>query len=106
MELGLGRKYRDMLIAIDFDETLTTDAKLWREFCRIAGQLGHRVVCVTARRPTEDNHKTIDDWMKSHGVELPVYFSALGSKVDFMQKHGHNVDIWIDDDPLRCAIGH
>lgn len=95
-----------MLIAIDFDETLTKDADLWRQFCHIADQLGHRLICVTARRPTKENHETIDEWMKSHGIEIPVYYSALGSKVDYMAKYGHKVDIWIDDDPRRCALGH
>ena len=95
-----------MLIAIDFDETLTADANLWRQFCHIADQLGHRVVCVTARRPTEDNIETIEDWMRAHGVELPVYFSSLGSKVEFMATRGQAVDIWIDDDPRKCALGH
>jgi hydroxymethylpyrimidine pyrophosphatase-like HAD family hydrolase len=95
-----------LLIAIDFDETLTRDAALWSHFISFARLSGHRVVCVTARRPTEDNHETIDEWMRSHGIDIPVYFSALGSKVDFMAKHGHKVDIWIDDDPRRCALGH
>jgi hypothetical protein len=95
-----------LLIAIDFDETLTRDAALWSHFISFARLSGHRVVCVTARRPTGENHETIDEWMQSHGIDIPVYFSALGSKVDFMEKHGHKVDIWIDDDPRRCALGH
>lgn len=95
-----------MLIAIDFDETLTRDAKLWQDFVIAANAGGHRVVCVTARRDTAENIDTIDTWMRSHGVELPVYFSSLGSKVDYMAKRGQPVDIWIDDDPRKCALGH
>lgn len=95
-----------MLIAIDFDETLTADAKLWREFIRSAKTLGHRVVCVTARRDTEDNNDTIDEWMQMHGVDLPVYYTGLSSKVEHAEKIGLKVDIWIDDDPTRCALGH
>jgi hydroxymethylpyrimidine pyrophosphatase-like HAD family hydrolase len=95
-----------LLIAIDFDETLTRDAALWSHFISFAQTRGHRVVCVTARRPTEDNRETIDEWMQSHGIDIPVYYSALGSKVHFMEKHGHKVDIWIDDDPRKCAMGH
>ena len=95
-----------MLIAIDFDQTLTADARLWREFCHIADQLGHRVICVTARRETEDNIDTIDDWMMVHGVRLPVYFSSLGSKIEYVARLGLKVDIWIDDDPRRCALGY
>ena len=95
-----------MLIAIDFDETLTRDAKLWRDFCHVADQLGHRIICVTARRDTEDNNESIENWMTMNGVRLPVYYTGLRSKVEFMASHGHKVDIWIDDDPKRCALGH
>lgn len=95
-----------MLIAIDFDETLTRDAELWRAFIDLSERLGHRVVCVTARRDTEDNNETIDEWLRSHGVDVPVYFTALGSKVEHMTRLGLRVDIWIDDDPRKCAMGH
>ena len=95
-----------MLIAIDFDETLTRDAVLWIAFIDVAKTLGHRVVCVTARRPTEENDEIISEWMRDNRIDLPVYFTALESKVDFMARHGHKVDIWIDDDPRRCALGH
>ena len=95
-----------MLIAIDFDETLTADARLWRKFCRIVKQLGHRIICVTARAETEENIDTVDEWMESHGIQMPVYFTSRESKVTYMARLGIKVDIWIDDDPRRCALGH
>jgi len=94
-----------MLIAIDFDDTLTRDARLWRLFVDAARAGGHKVVCVTARRNTQDNKDTVLEWMRAHDVMLPVYFTALESKVEYMRKHGHAVDVWIDDDPKRCAMG-
>lgn len=95
-----------MLIAIDFDETLTADAALWREFARSAMLLQHQVVCVTARRDTDENRDTIREWMESHGISLRTYFTGLGSKVEFMKARGLDVKIWIDDDPRKCALGH
>lgn len=95
-----------MLIAIDFDDTLTADAALWREFILASIKLGHRVVCVTARRDTDDNFETINAWMHSHGIDLRTYFTGLSSKVEHMKKLGLKVDIWIDDDPRKCALGH
>ena len=97
-----------MLIAIDFDDTLTADGELWRAFIESAIELGHKVICVTARRDTEDNNDTIDNWMRSHGIDLikRTYFTGLSSKVDHMEKLGIKVDIWIDDDPRKCALGH
>lgn len=96
----------NMLIAIDFDDTLTADSQLWLKFIESAKSLGHRIICVTARRDTEDNNESIDRWMTMHGVHLPVYYTGLRSKVEYMKSLGHKVDIWIDDDPKRCALGH
>lgn len=98
--------YFRMIIAIDFDDTLTLDAELWKEFIALAQSLKHRVVCVTARRDTDDNNETLDEWMRSHGIDLRVYYTALSSKVDHMTQLGLKVDIWIDDDPRKCALGH
>jgi hypothetical protein len=95
-----------MLIAIDFDDTLTADAELWRDCIAKAISRGHRVICVTARRDTDDNRETIDSWMAEHGIELYTYYTGLASKVDHMQRIGVKVDIWIDDDPRKCALGH
>jgi len=95
-----------MLIAIDFDDTLTADSQLWLTFIESAKNLGHRCICVTARRDTDDNRETIENWMVSHGVHLPVYFTGLASKVEHAKKIGLVVNIWIDDDPKKCALGH
>jgi len=95
-----------MRIAIDFDETLTADAALWRGFIELCIAGGHTLVCVTARRDTDANRDIIAEWMESHGMLMPVYFTGLGSKVDYMQRRNCKVDIWIDDDPRKCALGH
>ena len=95
-----------MIIAIDFDETLTADGELWRRFIESAKSLGHQVFCVTARRETEENIDTVSDWMTMHGIDIPVFFTGLRSKVDFMRSRGIEVAIYIDDDPKRCFLGH
>ena len=95
-----------MIIAIDFDDTLTRDAALWIAFTSVAKALGHRCVCVTARRDTAENIDLVDEWLRENRIELPVYFTSLGSKVDYMKKQGMQIDIWIDDQPLKCALGH
>jgi hypothetical protein len=95
-----------LTIAIDFDDTLTAAPHLWEQFVSLARMSGHRVVCVTARRGTLENVEILDDWMRAHGIDLPVYYTSLSSKVDYMRSHGHKIDIWIDDDPRKCALGH
>jgi hypothetical protein len=94
-----------MLIAIDFDGTLTADPGMWRDVIRVMREREHRVVCVTARRQTSENIDTIDDWLDEHDIDLPVYYSSLGSKIKYLEAMGMEADIWIDDDPKRCAEG-
>lgn len=95
-----------MLIAIDFDETLTKDAALWLAFIDSAKALGHRCVCVTARRGTKENIDILDNWLSENRIDIPVFYTNLGSKIEYMERIGNKVDIWIDDDPKRCALGH
>ena len=96
-----------MLIAIDFDETLTADAQLWREFIISARALGHRVICITARRLTDENIDIVEQWFEEAGiVDVPAYFTNLSSKTEYAKSLGLSVDIWIDDDPRKCALGH
>lgn len=94
-----------MRIAIDFDDTLTSDPELWLGFIDMCSLKGHKVVCVTARRDSDENLEAIDSWMIKHDIEIPVYFTRLESKVEYMKRVGLDVDIWIDDDPKRCALG-
>jgi hypothetical protein len=95
-----------VLIAIDFDETLTADPELWLDFVRKAKTRGHNVVCVTARRDTESNRDILRLWMWENDIDLFTHYTSLGSKLDHMERIGVKVDIWIDDDPRKCALGH
>ena len=95
-----------MLIAIDFDDTLTADPVLFRTLIAVIESFGHRTICVTARRDTSENRLDIEGYFRKYGIELYVHYTAGASKVDHMARIGVKVDIWIDDDPRKCALGH
>ena len=98
---------KQLTIAIDFDDTLTADSYLWGTFVDLAKTRGHKIIVVTSRRETEENIDLIDGWLREYIVpELPIYFTSLQSKVDYMEKWGMKVDIWIDDDPRQCVLGY
>jgi hypothetical protein len=88
-----------MIIAIDFDDTLTSDPNIWRPFVEKARERGHSVYCVTCRRNTSENYEDIDNWMDENDIQLPIVFTNLRSKRNAMLNRGLNVDIWIDDSP-------
>jgi hypothetical protein len=92
-------------IAIDLDGTLDRDPELWRMFIALCQQRKHRVVCVTSRS-VEDSEEAVEPWLASKNLLLPVYYTDRGSKVDYMADHGYQIDIWIDDSPRQCAMGH
>ena len=95
-----------MLIAIDFDDTLTADPIMFRTLIAVLKSFGHHAVCVTARRDTDENLEWVSDWMRENDIDLYTHYTALASKVEHMERIGVKVDIWIDDDPRKCALGH
>lgn len=94
------------LIAIDFDNTLTALSVSGVAMVRLLQSHEHRVVCVTSREITDENIEAVEGWMEAHGLsDLAVFFTARESKVEYMARLGMSVDIWIEDDPRRCALG-
>ena len=97
-----------MLIAIDFDDTLTLDPVFWRQFILLCRSNDHRIVIVTARVKTLESQMVIQNWCEENlnSVSIGVWFTSHGSKTDYMMDRGIKVDVWIDDNPRTCALGH
>lgn len=96
-----------MRIGLDFDNTLTADPQLFAGFVNFAKSRGHSVVLVTARRDNHENRATVQDFLESAGFpEITAFYTGLKSKIAFMKQAGLPVDVWIEDDPLTCALGH
>ena len=88
-----------LTIAIDYDNTFTAAPKMWAEWINIARRFGHRVICVTSRRPTNSARKQIDDSFDEHGIVIAVWFTSGSAKQWYMNEIGVKVDIWIEDNP-------
>ena len=95
-----------MTIAIDFDDTFTADPVLWSAFIKSAKARGHKPMCVTGRRNSEENIDLINAEFDRWDCQMPVFFCNLSSKVDTMERHGVKIDVWIDDAPLTLVHGH
>ncbi len=95
-----------MNIAIDFDNTLTADPKLWGNFIASAKTSGHRVICITARRDTDENREELQAYLEHWGLALPTFYTGLSSKIHWAKKNDIKIDIWIDDDPTTLVNGH
>lgn len=93
--------HRKTTIALDFDCTFTSDIEFWRLFVRLCAKRGHRVVLVTARHDTPENHALVSDVIGAPTVALlsGTVFTSRGPKRPGAAKRGYKIDIWIDDLP-------
>jgi glutamate formiminotransferase len=86
-----------MVIALDYDGTYDQDRVLWLKLTAAAMERGHKVVCVTARRPND----RIDEEMP-----IPVYYTDRAAKRWYMKEVAKvKVDVWVDDSPEHIVNG-
>jgi hypothetical protein len=85
-----------MLIALDYDQTYTTDPELWDDFVKNCIEKGHEVICVTMRF---DNDVEGTPVLESIGKHCRVIFTGRLAKLSFVKDMGIFPDIWIDDRP-------
>ena len=79
-----------MIIAIDWDKTITADPGLWNEFIDLASARNHTVIVVTGR---QEHDPVVPPW------PIEVIYAGSRWKIDAAKSAGFEVDIWIDDHP-------
>ena len=84
------------IIALDYDDTYTSDPDLWDAFVALAQARGHAIVCVTFRFPTMPIERPIP------GVE--VFYTGGAPKARYMEEQQLKPDIWIDDWPELIGV--
>ena len=86
-----------MIISLDYDNTYTSDPKLWNKFILQAKQNSHTIYLVTYRYEEEcqEVHMFLDDIIGSNNI------IATGRKSNrsFFEKLGIHINVWIDDHP-------
>lgn len=84
---------KSLKIALDYDETYTTDKSFWRTFVELAKSHQHRVSFVTYRTNGDcDNNADIEYDSEQCGINV-VYSWCKPKRSVF------DADIWIDDSP-------
>ena len=87
-----------MIIAIDYDGTITEDLKMFVGIIALIKKSGHTPIIVTMRyRYEEDN--ILNNMVSKLGNDVSVYYTCRKAKKDFMLSLGISVNIWIDDRP-------
>lgn len=84
-----------MVIAFDFDGTITEDPVLFGSFVTLAQGRGHTVIIVTSR--AESMGKEVRDLCGKWGI--PIIYAGKAWKRDAAIRAGYQVDVWADDMP-------
>lgn len=84
-------------IAVDYDQTYTSDPELWKDFMDKAAARGHQVFIVTARSEELDNCETLE-FLYEEGFEV-YYTNGVAKRFWCLHNGPGVVDIWIDDKP-------
>ena len=92
-----------MKIGLDWDGTVNTDPKTFREVVCTFLDAGHDVAVVTWRcdPATEENGTWVDieEIFQMWGFRLPLIYCNGKAKRDF-----YKADIWIDDNPSAVSF--
>jgi len=87
-----------VIIAIDYDGTITEDINLFSQIVSLMKKSGHKPIIVTMRYTHEEDN-TLNAILQKNSWDVPVYYTGRKAKRDFMFNLGILVDIWIDDRP-------
>jgi len=82
-----------MNIAIDYDETFSSDPETFLKIIKVFQEAGHTCYCVTARSDSR-----CDVVRDATGIQVIPTSQKAKSKECYFESI--DIDIWIDDDPL------
>jgi hypothetical protein len=88
-----------MLVAIDFDHTISANEYAWLNVIDTMKQSGFQVIVVTYRKPDCDPHEL--NFLKKHVYD--ILFTGQRNKKQFCLERGYEVDVWVDDEPITVT---
>lgn len=85
-------------IALDYDETFTSNRSLWTQFVSLVKQYNCTITFVTYRFENSDNKDICND---AETLGIDIVFSGGNPKSSVFK-----ADIWIDDSPVTIPSYH
>jgi 5'(3')-deoxyribonucleotidase len=82
-------------IALDYDNTFTTDPEAWEKAMLVLKYSGFRIIGITMRYPEE----SYDVDMRYGNLCDQIHFTSRKAKMQYCHQNNIRVDIWIDDNP-------
>lgn len=92
-----------MHLAMDYDDTYTSDPKTMRAVIRCFQTNGHKVTIVTMRCPEKD---WVDEFkFLKDNYDVDTIFCDGQAKKEVVEKLGVKIDWWMDDKPEGIVNG-
>jgi len=98
--VAVEKKQGKLTFALDYHKTYSADPKFWNVFIQLVWLRKDKVYCVSHAT----DQKEIDDLMESIGKIIGkdmVILTNGQAKKPYCDKHGIDIDIWIDNNPLH-----
>uniref|UniRef100_A0AAU6NVH1 Uncharacterized protein n=1 Tax=Escherichia phage 1-6bf TaxID=3117708 RepID=A0AAU6NVH1_9CAUD len=89
-----------MNIGLDYDDTYTSNKKLWRSVVALMQAEGYDVRFVTYRFAEPNGYDNHDIKIDAECLQIPIIFCNGVQKDEVCRQLGFFVDIWIDDFPV------
>lgn len=89
-----------MNIGLDYDDTYTSDKKLWRSVVALMQEKGYDVRFVTYRFAEPNGYDNHDIKIDAECLQIPIIFCNGVQKDEVCRQLSFFVDIWIDDFPV------
>ena len=93
---------KKLVVAIDYDETITTNPNGWLKIMQLMHSLGMQVYVVTYRYPHHGEEMDLE-YLKYEDCVAGLVFTGRQGKKKFCEQHDIFVDIWIDDNPITIT---
>lgn len=93
---------KKLVVAIDFDETITTNPDGWLKIMNLMHSLGMEIYVVTYRYPHHGEEMDLE-YLKYEDCVKGLVFTGRQGKKKFCEGLQIFVDIWIDDNPITIT---
>lgn len=96
------KQFRPTNIAVDYDETISSNPKAWVAIMELMHKLGMTIYVVTYRYANLMEEFDLE-YLKHYDFISKLVFTGRRGKKKFCEELGIHIDIWVDDNPITVT---
>jgi hypothetical protein len=94
------KREKNLCVALDYHNTYSADPKFWDTFIYMCWMRKWDVYCVSHTTDSDEKKDLMDSIGKVLGSDN-VILTEGKAKLPYCEKHGINIDIWVDNNPIH-----